>query len=55
MDSVPGAMCEILIPGAVEPQEALLFGSTLWSEQKPEGRVLKFSFLFLFFNINLVL
>lgn len=37
MDSVPGASCQITIPGTAEPQEALLFGSSLWGQPKPEG------------------
>ncbi|GLV36756.1 uncharacterized protein CBL_02409 [Carabus blaptoides fortunei] len=37
MDSVPGASCQITIPETAEPQEALLFGSSLWGQSKPEG------------------
>ncbi|CAH1962906.1 unnamed protein product [Acanthoscelides obtectus] len=40
MDSVPGALCEMLIPGQTEAgfQEVLLFGSSLWKTAKPGGK-----------------
>lgn len=38
MDSVPGASCHLKLPGNGEYQEALLFGSSLWSSDKPEGQ-----------------
>lgn len=38
MDSVPGASCQIKLPGEALFQEALLFGSTLWKNAKPDGK-----------------
>ncbi|XP_050302908.1 cytosolic 10-formyltetrahydrofolate dehydrogenase [Anthonomus grandis grandis] len=38
MDSVPGAMCNIKLPGSEEFQEARLFGSTLWKSSLPIGK-----------------
>ncbi|XP_066257590.1 cytosolic 10-formyltetrahydrofolate dehydrogenase [Euwallacea similis] len=38
MDSVPGASCQIRIPGNEEFQEGLLFGSSLWKGAIPIGK-----------------
>lgn len=37
MDSVPGAKCRIKLPEAIDYQEVLLFGSSIWRDDKPEG------------------
>lgn len=37
MDSVPGALCKIKIPGEDQYQEVFLFGSSLWKDVKPSG------------------
>lgn len=37
MDSVPGALCKLTIPNTIDPQDARLFGSTIWRKPKPEG------------------
>ncbi|KAL3271522.1 hypothetical protein HHI36_022000 [Cryptolaemus montrouzieri] len=37
MDSVPGAKCFIKLPGSEEFQEALLFGSSIWRQPRPDG------------------
>jgi len=43
MDSVPGASCQIRVPGSEDFQEGLLFGSSLWKGAIPIGKeVLKF-------------
>lgn len=35
MDSVPGASCLMTLPGTTEPQQALLFGSSIWKKALP--------------------
>lgn len=37
MDSVPGASCRLQLPGSLDYQDALLFGSSLWKASKPTG------------------
>jgi formyltetrahydrofolate dehydrogenase len=37
MDSVPGATCQIKLPGEENYQEVFLFGSSLWRKSKFEG------------------
>ncbi|KAF5290054.1 hypothetical protein FQA39_LY14835 [Lamprigera yunnana] len=37
MDSVPGASCMLTTPNSTEPQQALLFGSSIWKKPKPDG------------------
>ncbi|XP_025831008.1 cytosolic 10-formyltetrahydrofolate dehydrogenase [Agrilus planipennis] len=37
MDSVPGASCLLTLPNTSQPQEAFLYGSSIWRKQKPEG------------------
>lgn len=41
MDSTPGASCRIKIPESEQYQDALLFGSSVWTKSKPEGRSLE--------------
>ncbi|KAF2894176.1 hypothetical protein ILUMI_11999 [Ignelater luminosus] len=38
MDSVPGASCMLTVPDTLEPQEVLLFGSSLWRKPLPIGK-----------------
>ncbi|KAL1501486.1 hypothetical protein ABEB36_006798 [Hypothenemus hampei] len=38
MDSVPGASCQLRLPGNEEFQEGLLFGSTIWRGSLPIGK-----------------
>lgn len=37
MDSVPGAKCRIRLPAASDYQEVLLFGSSIWRDDTPDG------------------
>ncbi|XP_017786750.1 PREDICTED: cytosolic 10-formyltetrahydrofolate dehydrogenase [Nicrophorus vespilloides] len=41
MDSVPGASCKVLLPEREDYQEILLFGSSMWTEAKPNGEEIK--------------